>query len=71
MVDYAREFSRSKANVDYLGLLRAKYEANPLSIYGLSAFVLSRIDKTKADTSVAVAVLVRNPRIDAKRRSSK
>ena len=31
----------------------------------------SILDKTKADTSVAVAVLFRNLRIDAKRRSSK
>ena len=29
-VDYAREFSRCKANVDYLGLLRVNYEAYPL-----------------------------------------
>ena len=29
-VDYAREFSRSKANVDYLGLLLSNYEAYPL-----------------------------------------
>ena len=29
-VDYAREFSRSKANVDYLGLIRVNYEAYPL-----------------------------------------
>ena len=28
--DYARVFSRSKANVDYLGLLRINYEAYPL-----------------------------------------
>ena len=28
-VDYAREFSRYKANVDYLGLLRVNYEAYP------------------------------------------
>ena len=29
-VDYAREFSRCKANVDYFGLLRVNYEAYPL-----------------------------------------
>ena len=29
-VDYANESSRSKADVDYLGLLRANYEAYPL-----------------------------------------
>ena len=29
-VDYARELSRSKANVDYLGILRSNYEAYPL-----------------------------------------
>ena len=29
-VDYAREFSRSEANVDYLGLLRNNFEAYPL-----------------------------------------
>ena len=29
-VDYAREFLRCKANVDYLGLLRVNYEAYPL-----------------------------------------
>ena len=29
-VDYAREFSRCKAKVDYLGLLRVNYEGYPL-----------------------------------------
>ena len=29
-VDYAREFFRCKANVDYIGLLRVNYEAYPL-----------------------------------------
>ena len=29
-VDYVREFSRCKANVDYLGLLLVNYEAYPL-----------------------------------------
>ena len=30
-VDYVREYSRSTANVDYLGLLRVNYEVYPLN----------------------------------------
>ena len=43
------------------------HELNQTAVIYSSHF----LTKTKADTSVAVAVLVRNQRIDAKRRSSK
>ena len=51
--------------------IRCKWDFTPWVETNRSELQKSILDKTKADTSVAVAVLVRNLWIDAKRRRSK
>ena len=51
VVDYAREFSRCKANVVYLGLFRVNYEAYPIG-YSLEQEIAVLISHCQSATQI-------------------